>query len=335
MEPSQTQSERRRRTRPERLDNGEEEFVFERTGRDDGTGNPRRRAAPPTTPAEPQAAEAAALPSRNVSLSTALRRYPILFLLPVVVLAAAGITLGLRRPPTYTAPTTINVGAADINSQATPGYAVAEQTLASAYSREVTSQFVINPVARQMHVSRAAIAARLSSSAVPSSPTFTINATGTSQQSAVALAGAATAALRHYINVTNQGETASTQLLSQYRNAERKADQLSSASGRLEGKNKVNPGSVSAKRRSEARVAAQVAQLQASALAQQFTNGSTTTRTGAMIQVLNPAAAAASDRNAITERYGVIGAAAGLLLGAALALLVANLRRKRWTAELG
>jgi hypothetical protein len=54
-----------------------------------------------------------------------------------------------------------------------------------------------------------------------------------------------------------------------------------------------------------------------------------------MIQVLNPAAVAASDRNAITERYGVIGAAAGLLLGAALALLVANLRRKRWTAELG
>ena len=111
------------------------------------------------------------------------------------------------------------------------------------------------------------------------------------------------------------------------------SDQLSSESGRLDGKNSVNPGSVSAERRREAKVAAQVAQLQASALAQRFTNGSTSSR-GAIIQVLNPAAAATSDRNSITERYGVIGAAAGLLLGAALVLLVANLRRKRWPAEL-
>ena len=85
------------------------------------------------------------LPAAASSLGTALRRYPVLALLPVVVLAAAGITLGLRRPPTYTASTTINVGAPDINSQATPGYVQAEQTLASAYSREVTSQFVVQP----------------------------------------------------------------------------------------------------------------------------------------------------------------------------------------------
>ena len=71
-----------------------------------------------------------------------------LALLPVVILAAAGITLGLRRQPTYTASTVINVGAPDIASQATPGYVEAEQTLASAYSREVTSQFVYKPVAK-------------------------------------------------------------------------------------------------------------------------------------------------------------------------------------------
>ncbi|HEY1568187.1 MAG TPA: hypothetical protein VGF68_14265 [Solirubrobacteraceae bacterium] len=362
MDTSQTQSDRRRDKRPERLESGEEEFVFERTGGDEpanGAGRDdrgaqrasrdeptakgsageerttrrRRRSGPPATPPAPPAAAPAAPPaSRSVSLGTALRRYPILALLPVVVLAAAGITLGLRRPSTYTASTTINVGAPDINSQATPGYALAEQTLASAYSREVTSQFVVNPLARRMHVSHAAIASRLSSSAVPSSPTFTINATGPNQQSAVALAGAATSALRHYINVLNQGETSSNQLLTRYRNAERTADQLSSESGRLAGKNSVNPGSVSGKRRREAKVASQVAQLQANALGQQFTTGSTSSR-GAIIQVLNPAAAATSDRNSITERYGVVGAAAGLLLGAALVLLVANLRRKRWPAE--
>lgn len=272
-------------------------------------------------------------PSRSVGLGTALRRYPVLALLPVVIFAAAGITLGLRRAPMYTASTTINVGSPDISSQATPGYVQAEQTLASAYSREVTSQFVYGPVAKQLHTTQGEVASHLSSTAVPSSPTFTINATGHDQQSAILLAGAATKALEQYINVVNQGETQSTQLLSRFRAATREADRLSAYSGKLDGQNRVSPGSVSAKRLQEAHVAAQVAQLQANALGTQFTNGSTTTRTGASIQVLNPASSATSDRRSIAERYGVIGAAAGIVLGAALALMVANLRRRRWQAD--
>jgi hypothetical protein len=317
METSQTQSEIRPRERPEPLESGEE-FVFERTARDDRIADRRRPVASP--------------PSGRVSLGTALRRYPVLALLPVVVLAAAAITLGVRRPPSYTAATTMNVGAPDINSQATPGYVQAEQTLASAYSREVASQFVYKPVANDLRISEAQVASRLSSSAVPSSPTFTINATGPNPQSAITLAATATRELQHYINVLDQGENSSAQLLSRYRSAQREADRLSGISGNLIGQNNVNPGSVSLTRRQEAKVAAQVAQLQANSLAQQYTNGSTMSR-GATIQVLNPAASASSDRRSITERYGVIGAAAGLVLGAALALLVANLRRRKWAAE--
>jgi capsular polysaccharide biosynthesis protein len=301
------------------LENGEE-FVFERAAHEDSVGKGQRFTAPPPPP------------TRRVSLGTALRRYPVLALLPVVVLAAAGITLGLRRQPTYTASTTINVGAPDINSQATPGYVQAEQTLASAYSREVTSQFVYKPVAGQLHVSQGEVASRLSSSAVPSSPTFTINATGSSQQSAITLAQAATGALNHYISVIDQGENSSAQLLARYQAAERKADRLSAISGSLAGENSVSPGSVSSSRRAAAKLAAQVAQLQANSLAGQYTSGSTMSR-GAIIQVLNPATSASSDRRSITERYGVIGAAAGIVLGAALALLVANLRRRRWAAD--
>jgi capsular polysaccharide biosynthesis protein len=318
METSQTQSEIRRREAPEPLESGDE-FVFERTARDDRVTDRQPRVPPPASPP----------PRRGVSLGTALRRYPVLALLPVVVLAAAGITLGLRRPPTYTASTTINVGTPDINSQATPGYVQAEQTLASAYSREVASQFIYNPVAKALNISRADVASRLSSSAVPASPTFTINATGSTSSAALTLAAAATKALQHYINVVNQGETSSVQLLTRYRNAQREADRLSGISGKLIGQNNVTPGSVSQKRRQEAKVAAQVAQLQANTLAQQYTNGSTISR-GATIQVLNPAASATTNRQSITERYGVIGAAAGLVLGAILALFVANLRRRKW-----
>jgi capsular polysaccharide biosynthesis protein len=319
---SHTQSELRRRGRPEPLENGEE-FDFERSARENAVHNRQTRERPPMAPP----------PRRSVGLGTALRRYPVLALLPVVILAAAGITLGLRRAPTYTASTTINVGSPDIASQATPGYVQAEQTLASAYSREVTSQFVYGPVAKQLHLSQSAVASRLSSSAVPSSPTFSINATGTSQQSAVRLAQTATSALQHYINVVNQGETQSGGLLARYRTAEGEADRLSAVSGKLASQNQAIPGSVSTNRLQEAHLAAQVAQLKANALAAQYSNGSTTTKTGAAIQVLNPASAATSDRRTIAERYGVIGAAAGIVLGAALALMVANLRRRRWAAD--
>lgn len=323
MESSHTQSELRRRERPEQLEDGEE-FVFERMGEDSAhNGESRHRGV--DTLAPPPA-------HGSVGLGTALRRYPVLALLPVVILVAAGITLGLRRHPTYTASTVINVGAPDINSQATPGYVEAEQTLASAYSREVTSQFVYTPVARDLHISEAEAASRLSSSAVPSSPTFTINATGTQAQSAITLAATATKELNHYINVLDQGEDSSTQLLNRFRDAELQADRLSAVSGRLQGQNSVSPGSVSQTRLQHAKLNSQIAQLQASALAAQYSNGSTMSR-GAIIQVLNPATSASSDRRSITERYGIIGAAAGVVLGAALALLVANLRRRRWPAD--
>jgi hypothetical protein len=146
------------------------------------------------------------------------------------------------------------------------------------------------------------------------------------------LAGAATKALQHTINVLDQGENASTQLLNRYRAAEREANRLSSISGRLSGQNRVIPGSVSQARLRDAKLASQVAQLKANALSSQYTNSSTISR-GAIIQVLNPAASASSDKRSIAERYGIIGAAAGVVLGAAVALMVANLRRRRWPAD--
>ena len=168
--------------------------------------------------------------------------------------------------------------------------------------------------------SASAVAARLSSSAVPNSPTFTINATGPNPRSAVQLAAAATAALQHKINQLDQGENGSTYLLNEFRRAQAQADRLSSRSGALSAQQA--PGAVKAK------LAAQVAQLQAQALATQYTSANTMSK-GAIIDVLNPATSATSNRKSITERYALIGAAAGVVMGAALALLVYSARR-RW-----
>ena len=265
--------------------------------------------------------------SQSTSLGAALRRYPLVALLPVVVLVAAGVTLGLRRPPIYTASTQANVGVPDINSQATPGYVEAELTLASAYSREVTSQYVFNPVAKRMGVSPSVIASRLSSSAVPNSPTFTINATGPSPRSAIQLAATATTALQQKINQLDQGEDGSAALLNKFRRAQGRADALTARSGALRAQQALGTGNVSTKSLQNAKVASQVAQLQAQALAAHYTNSNMLSR-GAIIDVLNPATSATSDRNSITERYALIGLAAGVIMGAALAFLVYRVRRR-------
>ncbi len=269
--------------------------------------------------------------TQSTGLGAALRRYPLVALLPVVVLVAAGVTLGLRKPPTYTASTQVNVGSADISSQATPGYALAAQTMAQAYSREVTSQYVYNPAARTLGISPSAVAARLSSSAVPNSPTFTINATGPTPRSAVQLAAAAPAALKTRINQLDQGENASTYLLSQFRQAQGQADRLQARSGALQARHASGSGNVSEPQVQRAKLAAQVAQLQAQALSTQYTNAATMSH-GAIVEVLNPASSATSNRSSITERYALVGLAAGRVMGAALARLVYH-NRRRWADQ--
>lgn len=248
-------------------------------------------------------------------------------MLPIVVLIAFGVTLGLRRNPVYSASAEIQVGVTSVSAQSTPGYVVATETLASAYSRQLKSQAVYQRVSREAGLSPAVVASRVSSSAVPSSPTFFINATGPSRAAAIALTTAATAALRHEVNSVQQQEGRTAALLHQYSQAQTKADQLTDQQtllqGRLIGNTPANKAAVRA-----VRVQAQVAQLQAQVLSAQYQAAATST-SGSTIQVLVPPGTVSNDRKSITERYGLIGAAAGIVLGALLAMLAEWVRQRR------
>jgi hypothetical protein len=272
-----------------------------------------------------------------MNLAAAIRRFPVLVVLPVVVFTAAGITLGLRRHPTYTASSEINVGIPDVSAQATPGYVVAAQSLASAYSRQVNGIDIYRLVARRRRLPVATVEARLSSSAVPSGSTFFINGSGPSVSSAIGLTKAATAALQQTINVLQQGVGASPALLNRYRLLQSNADQLADrltmlqkqrAAGTATATTAGTAAEVSEAQVRQANVDAQVAELQAQALAGQYTQSATTSR-GAVIQVLNPPTGASNDRRSVTERYGLIGLVAGLVMGAVFALMVAGLRERQ------
>ena len=262
--------------------------------------------------------------ARRPSLADALRRYPVVALFPIIVLAAIGVMLGVRRSPIYTSSSQLNVGVPTASSSATPGYELSAEQLASSYSRQATSSTYFAAVGRQAHLSEGAVAARLSSSAVPSSTTFYVNATGPSTSSSISLAKTATRVLKAQINASER-QNGTAQLLQRYRSLQAQANQLAAMSGKLHGQNSSGAKTIPASQLMAAQLAAQTAELRAQAASERYTQ-SANQGVSTNLAVLNLARSATSDRASVTERYGIVGLIAGIVIGIALAFIVARLR---------
>lgn len=283
----------------------------ERYQPEDGPAPPQRNGGPPRR-----------------TLADAVRRFWVLALLPVLVLGAAGVYAGRSKPPTYSAMATINVGKSDIATQATPGYLVAAEALASSYSRLVTSQNVAVPAAKAVGESPAKAASSLTAVPIPNEPTFTISATGSSSAQATALANAAVQALNRNVATSATQQGGPSQLLAKYRAAQARSVTLQATASRLQGKLSAQQsgvsttGHVSQAQVTKAKVAAQTATLQAQALSQQYLNLSQS-GVAPTLQVLDsPTGATSTNRRTNMEKYGVIGAVAGLVIGIAFAALL-------------
>jgi capsular polysaccharide biosynthesis protein len=274
---------------------------------------------------------------RSFSLAAAVRRHWFLTLLPVIVLAAAGVAVGYAKPRTYTAQATINVGKSDIATQATPGYLTAAEALASSYSRLVTSNNIAVPAGRAVGESPGTALGQLTAVPIPQEPTFTISATGSSSAQATKLANAAVTALTKYANTSATQQGGPQQLLARYQAAQHQAFILQRKAGNLQGK--LNAGSsatgpkVSQAQVANAKVAAQTAQLKAQSLSQQYLNLSQGVAPSLDVLV-SPTGATSTNRTTNMEKYGIIGAVAGLVIGIAFAGLtegvaVAAGRRRR------
>ena len=259
---------------------------------------------------------------------TALRRYPLLVLLPVIVLAAAGVVIGLKRTATYTASMELNVGVPSAGNQATPGYVTAAQTLASSYGREATSDLILDPLSLQRRISPATLATLVSVSVVPNSPTLYVNATGSSSTRAISLANATGDLLQSRVNAAVSQSLAGRLLIS-YRAEVAQADRLDAYASHLAGLQKTPGSGVTLAQYQSARLRAQVAQLRAQAQANRYSNQVTYGPESTNLVVLNRAVSASSNRTTMTERFGLVGVLAGLVIGAALAFLVARLRARR------
>ena len=99
-----------------------------------------------------------------------MARHPLIALLPVVLLIGAAIAVSSQRKPTYNAESRVAIGSFSPSEQSAPGAAFAGTQFASAYSRAITAEDVVRPVARQTHLDPGPVSARLSATPGPRQP---------------------------------------------------------------------------------------------------------------------------------------------------------------------
>src|SRR3954470_20607781 len=132
------------------------------------------------------------IPAFRVGALESVRRHKLLAALPLIFLAVFAVAYGMRRDPTYTAEARVGVGGLDLAQPgALNGFSDATETLAATYSRVITADDVIEPLAKDLHITPSAARGRISASPVPGSSIIRVSATGLSAGAAVTTANAA------------------------------------------------------------------------------------------------------------------------------------------------
>jgi len=246
----------------------------------------------------------------------AVLRHPYLALLPVVVLIGVALAVTLARSPQYTAEARLNVGRIDVPAYTLPGVIYGNQSLAQSYARAITAPAVVNSATRAVNISGSTARSRLTATPVPQSTVIRVDATGASEESAIALANAAGKGLTTYVIKLNQNAQANT-ILGDFQRAQRDVDAAQRRLGSAQ-------RSGSAATAQQAQLTLQTAQLKASTLEQRYRFESGNEAPPNLVQMLSPATTATSDFSSRLQEVLLIGLVAGVVVGLALALLRAN-----------
>lgn len=251
-------------------------------------------------------------------LESALR-YPLIALLPVVVLVVAALIIGLVRDPHYTSQARVSVGRVDVPAYTLQGVVVGNSTLAAGYARAITAQPVVAAAAQATQLSEAKVRSRLEASPVPGSTLIRVDAEGDSAAGALELANAGAKGLIAYIEQLERDQQ-QTGLLAEYRKSRGLVDEARERFTQLQEADDEDTSRVR-----QARVDLELARLKTSGLKNRV-RFDTAGESGlaSVLQLLAPAAEADSDRSSILQRLILIAVAAGAVLGAGLSLVRAN-----------
>jgi hypothetical protein len=246
--------------------------------------------------------------------------HPFLTILPVVALVAAAFFVSQGRSPTYTAESRVAIGSFSPSQDAAPGAAYAGTQFAAAYSRAITAQDVVAPVARATGLSPGAVAGRLTATPIPDSPLLKISGKGPSAASAVKLTDAATSALLSYVRRSDLTGAQAKDLLARYRAAQAEVSAARTRVRHAQRASDRNPSSRRATQRLErAQTTEDAADLRAQGLRTSYLQQAQSESSGIPVRTLNAASSATSDRKRSLKLLVTIGALAGLAVGVALA----------------
>ncbi len=262
----------------------------------------------------------------RVDIPSAILRFPWLVLIPALLLAAAGGYLGRAKPEVYTAQSQVLVGEPGTASAgALPGLVQSEQSLAGIYAREIDSNTVVDNLAHRFNTTAGEIVSNLTATPDPQVPIIRISATARNARTAVAMANAAATAFANYTTSTSQSNGPAQRLLSAYQqsvvavaHAKARQQQISNATSNQQSSAVIQAG-----------VATSVAQLNEAALASQYEDMISAQQSAPVVKPFLRAQTAAGNRTSHIELYAFAGLAAGLLIGAALATLLANRKTTR------
>ena len=259
----------------------------------------------------------------------AVRASPLVVIVAIIVFAGAGVAAGLVRQPKYSA--TARLAVLHLNfaaAGALSGFSTAGPVLAETYSRAISADGVVDPLASRFHTSAGTLRDELAAAAIPLSPVFTVTSTTSSPSSAVALVNDASAQLSTYLERVNRSDPDGRRLLTMLTRAEsnlafaraRKVV-LASTLGVGPASSNANLTAANANLLANAQAAINDAadQVGAARAAYQLNIlGSASTQ---YLQVVQSAISASSDRRSKLVLLAFAGAAVGLGLGVSLAVL--------------
>ena len=260
----------------------------------------------------------------------AVRRHKLVAVLPVIVLVALAILYSESRDPVYEAEARQAIGRVDVSQPgALAGFQSATRALASSYSRAIVAPAVVDPVARATGLSTEDVRDQLKATPIPESAIISIRGTGPSEQEAIAVATTGARALESYVARLNRSNPNAKRLLNEYRRASRV---LSQRRFELDQAKRDAPGERSAatnRRIERLRQRTSDALLNSRVAAENYAISRRSESNVSILQTISLPESATDDESSNLQIAIYIAVAAGLLLGIALASLLANRRARR------
>ena len=233
--------------------------------------------------------------------------------------------MGYEKAPTFTASSQLLVGNLSISDpSAIPGAVGASRSLADVYARLINANDVQEQVAKETVSSPDT--AIVTATPVVESPLVRVTATSDSEEGAIAYANAAAGALSDYVNNLKSPGSEVDPVAKRYRAAALVYTQKLDTYKRFKDKVGMNPTPTERLKLNEADSEVQTAKLKRTALGAIYQRGQNIRVAQPSLNTFVTASAASNDRNSTMQITGGIGLAAGVVLGAALALLRTNRR---------